>query len=72
MYWKPHILGSNKSEACNSKMVFKICEGISCSLFSLKELDVIVHEKYFPCITILNFGHSISHITSERDGRGGK
>ena len=28
-------------------MVFKICEG-SCSSFSVKELDVIVHENYFP------------------------
>ena len=35
-------------------MVFKICEQIPCSSFSVKELDVIVHEKYFPCITILN------------------
>ena len=31
-------------------MVFKICEGISCSSFSVKELDVIVHKKYFPYI----------------------
>ena len=28
-------------------MVFKICEGIPCSSFSVKELDVIVHKKYF-------------------------
>ena len=26
-------------------MVFKMCEGISCSLFSVKELDVIAHQK---------------------------
>ena len=26
-------------------MVFKICEGIPCSSFSVKELDVIVHKK---------------------------
>ena len=49
-------------------MVFKICEGIPSPSFSVKELDVIVHEKYFPCITILNFGHSVPHITSEPDG----
>ena len=24
------------------------------------ELDVIVHKKYFPCITVLNFGYSAS------------
>ena len=28
-------------------MVFKICEGIPCSSFSVKELDVIVHKKNF-------------------------
>ena len=32
--------------------------GISCSSFSVKELDVIVHENYFPSITMLNFGRS--------------
>ena len=53
-------------------MIFKIYEGISCSSFYVKELDVIVHKKkYFPCITISNFGHSVPHITSEPDGRGG-
>ena len=26
-------------------MVFKMCEGILCSSFSVKELDVIVHEQ---------------------------
>ena len=36
-------------------MVFKMCEGISCFSFSVKELDVIVHKKCFPCITLLNF-----------------
>ena len=30
-----------------SKMVFKFGEGISCSLFYVKEFDVIVHKKYF-------------------------
>ena len=28
-------------------MVFRICEGISCFSFSVKELDVIVHKNYF-------------------------
>ena len=57
MIRKPHIFGSKKiTEACNPKMVFKICEGISCSSFFVKELDVIAHKNYFPCITILNFG----------------
>ena len=49
----------------------KFCEGIPCSSFSVKELDVIVHKKYFACITILNFGHSVPHITGEPDGWGG-
>ena len=31
-------------------------------------LDVIVHKKYFPCIAILNFGHSVPHIASEPGG----
>ena len=52
------------------KMVFKICEGILRSSFYVKEFDVIVHEKYFPCITILNFGQSVPQITSEPIGRG--
>ena len=38
-----------------SKMVFKICEGISCSSIYVKEFDVNVHKKYFPYVTILNF-----------------
>ena len=46
-------------------MVFKMCEGVLCSSFSVKELDVIVHKKYFPCITLLNFGHPVPHLTSE-------
>ena len=29
-----------------SKIVFKICEGISCSSLYVKEFDVIVHKKY--------------------------
>ena len=62
-YW-----GLKITEACNPKMVFKICEGIPCSSFSVKELDVIVHKRYFPCITMLNCGHSVPHITSEPGG----
>ena len=52
-------------------MIFKISEGMPCFSFSVKELDVIVHKKYFPCITKLNFGHSVPHITSEPGGWGG-
>ena len=37
-----------------SKMVFKICDGTS-SLFYAEEFNVIVHERYFPCITLLHF-----------------
>ena len=40
-------LDLKKNETCNPKMVFKMCEGISCSSFSVKELDVIVHKKIF-------------------------
>ena len=63
-----HIEVEEISEACNPKMVFKICEGIPCSSFSVKELDVIVHKKYFPSTTMFNFGHSVPHITSEPGG----
>ena len=45
--------------------------GIWCSSFSFKELDVIVHKKYFLYITMLHFGHSVPHITSEPGGWGG-
>ena len=65
-YW-----GLKITEAFNPKMFFKICERIPCSSFSVKELDVIVHKKYFPSITMLNFGHSVPHITSEPGGWGG-
>ena len=30
------------------------CEGIWCSSFYVKELNVTVHKKYFPCITLLD------------------
>ena len=52
-------------------MVFKIYKGMSCSSFSVKELNVIVHKKYFPYITMLDFDHSVPHITSEPGGLGG-
>ena len=48
-----------------------LSRNISCSSFSVKELDVIVDKKYFPGITLLNFGHSVPHITSEPGGWGG-
>ena len=47
-------LGLKNNWGMQSKMVLKICEGISCSSFYVKEFDVIVHKKYFPCITLLN------------------
>ena len=47
-------------------MVFKICEGISCSLFSVKELDVIAHKFPYSFFAIL-----YPHITSEPGGWGG-
>ena len=50
-----HIGVQKITEACNPKMGFKICEGILCFSFSVKELDVIVNKKYFPCMTLLNF-----------------
>ena len=54
-----------------SKMVFKICEGISRSSFYVKDFDVIVHTKYFPCITLFIFGPFWRQITSEPGGWGG-
>ena len=36
-------------------MVFKIGEGISCSSFSVKELDVIVHKKNFSLYNHIKF-----------------
>ena len=40
------------------------------NIFSVKELDVIVHKKNIP-ITMSNFGYSIPHLTSEPGGWGG-
>ena len=64
-------LGLNNNWGMQSKNVFKMCEGISFSSFSVMELDVIVQKKYFPCITLLNFGYSVPHITGEPGGWGG-
>ena len=36
----------------SKKMVYKICEGILCSSFSVKELSVIVHKNYF--LSVIN------------------
>ena len=52
--------GQNVRESC-----------VSCSSFSVKDLDVIVHKKYFPCIALINFGHSVPHLTNEPGGWGG-
>ena len=41
------------------------------SQFYVKELDVMVYENYFPCVTMLNVGHSAPHITSEPGSRDG-
>ena len=68
MNWKPHIFGSKKLLRHAIQKWSSKCEGISCSSFSVKELDVIVHKKYFPCITLLNFGHSVPHLTSKPGG----
>ena len=47
-----------------SKMVFEICERISCSPFYVKEFDIIVHKKYFPYITIL-YPKSLANLVVE-------
>ena len=36
-------------------MVFKICEGMPCTLFYAEDFDVVVHKEYFPRMTLLNF-----------------
>ena len=51
-------------------MFFKIYEGISCSSFSVKDLDVIVH-KNVSLYNHIKLGHSVPHITSESGGWGG-
>ena len=52
-------------------MVFKTGEGVSCSSFSVKELDDIVHKNIFPVEPYWIFGHSVPQITSEPGGWGG-
>ena len=52
-------------------MVFKMCNGISCSLFSVKELDVFVHKIISSYNHINFFGHPVPHITSEPGDWGG-
>ena len=37
------------------KMVFKICEGMLYSSFSVKELDVIIHKNNFLILTLFIF-----------------
>ena len=43
-------------------MVFKISEGLSCSSLFVKELDVIVHENYFPCILAILYPTSLVNL----------
>ena len=53
-----------------SKPVIKIFEGILRPSFYVNEFYVIVHKKYFPDITLLIFGHSVSQITCKPGGWG--
>ena len=66
--WKTHIGVWKNNWGKQSKMVFKICEGILCSSFCVKKFDVIVHKKYIPCITLLDFWPFVPQITSETSG----
>ena len=58
-----------------SKMVFKIFEGILHSSFNVKEFDVIVHKKYFSCITLWTFWPfcitSLANLVAEEGTRHG-
>ena len=38
-----------------SKMVFRICEAISCSSSYVREFDVIVHKKVFSFYNLIKF-----------------
>ena len=50
-------------------MVFKICEGISCSSFYVKHFDAIVHKKVVSLYNPIKFfGHSVPQVTSEPGG----
>ena len=53
-----------------SKTVFRICEGISCS-FYVKEFDAIVHKKVFFLYNPIKFLDIMYQITSETGGWGG-
>ena len=64
-------LGLRNNRGMQSKNGLQNVWGNIYSLFSVTEIDVIVHKKYFPCITLLNFGHSVPHFTSEPGGWGG-
>ena len=55
-------MGSRNNWGMQSKMVFKTRGG---------NMYVIVHKKYFHCVTLLNFGHSVLQITNKPGGRGG-
>ena len=48
-------MGLKNSWGMQSKMVFEICDGISCSLFYVKEFDVIVHKKVFSLYEPIKF-----------------
>ena len=41
----PTYLGLQNNGGIQSNMVFKICDGISCSSFYVEEFDVIIHKK---------------------------
>ena len=67
---KPYILGSKNNWGMQSKNGLQDLR-ISCSAFSIKELDVIVHKNYLLILPYWIFGHSVPHITSEPGGWGG-
>ena len=54
-------------------MVFNICAEISCSSFSVKQLDVIVHKKSFPYIAfsflVILYPTSLANLEVEVDTR---
>ena len=54
-------------------MIFKICEGISCSSFYAQEFDVIVHKVFsfynpIECLAIL-YPHSLANLVVEVETR---
>ena len=48
-------IGVSNNWAMQSKMVFNICKGKSCSSFYVKEFDVIVHKKVFSLYDPIKF-----------------